>query len=174
MSQQLPPTVETTNLLSTADSSDSTRLRYTMPRQVDEMHIAHINATILLVLVITCMFFSFYDIVKEGIIWSTLGIYVPCGVLFYFGTMAWARLIRQRKGGEMNPKAASQVLVFGNIMAVVTFGLVTYGFYLMCVASIMWAWATLMFGAMTAVLTYSSCHVQTEEEENVIFAEGEG
>ena len=143
----------------------STRLRYTMSRQEGEIHIAYTNALILLVLVITCIFFSFYDIIKEGIIWSTLGIYVPCGVLFSFGTMSWARLIYQRKRGAINPKAASQVLVFGNIMLVVTFGLVTYGSYLMSTASILWAWATLMFGTITAGLTYSACHVQNGDDE---------
>ena len=58
------------------------------PRECYSFTLPITNAVILVILAVACVFFSFYDILKEQIFWS-LGIYIPCFLLFGYGLFAW-------------------------------------------------------------------------------------
>ena len=109
-----------------------------------------INIFLLGILVAACLFFTVYDIFYEKIIWSTLYIYIPCSVIFVFGTLAWV---------AMN---AQQLKLLCTFFLVVDFFLVIYGIILLFSDQPHWGWVTLGFGLLTLLMSRSIFLVRTQ------------
>lgn len=106
-----------------------------------------LNLIVLTFLLISSVFFSFYDILSEKIWWSTWFIYLPCSIVFLFGVYSWKNL------------NAGSLLILGIILLLIDAFLLGYGLWLWTQGELLWGPLTLGFSLLTGGLTYSTFFV---------------
>ena len=139
-----------------------------------------INISILAMLCLACIFFSFYDIIHEQILWS-LGIYVPCFFLFGFGLYAWWRTVVVTSSlprhftadkndtdsctEDAEKKSVTRMMtIFAYILVFLSLSLMVYAIYL-CIKR-EWLWGPLTFGFGFATANLAS-NTMTEVKKSL-------